>query len=245
MALTSTKVFILEVMGRHAGWIAAAGGLAAEHAEDAPQIILFPEIAFDEERFLARVKDSVERNGYCAVVVSEGVRNAEGKFLSDAGVRDAFGHAQLGGVAPVIAEPGQGHASATSTTGPSRTTCSAPRATSPPQVDVEQAYAVGEAAVRAGAGGQERRDARDQASVRRSLPLGDRRGGARRRGQRGEEDAAGLHHRGRLRHHRGLPALPGAAHRGRGLSALRERPAGLRAPEERRRWRRSLPRRSS
>jgi len=103
MSLTSTKVFILEVMGRHAGWIAAAGGLAAEYPGDAPQVILFPEVPFDEERFLARVTESVERNGYCAVVVSEGVRNAEGRFLSDAGVRDAFGHAQLGGVAPVVA----------------------------------------------------------------------------------------------------------------------------------------------
>jgi 6-phosphofructokinase len=103
MALTSTKVFVLEVMGRHAGWIAAAGGLAAEREGDAPQIILFPEIAFDERKFLAKVEQSVKANGYCAIVVSEGVRNAEGKFLSEAGTRDAFGHAQLGGVAPLIA----------------------------------------------------------------------------------------------------------------------------------------------
>jgi len=104
MARTSTKVFVLEVMGRHAGWIAAAGGLAAEKAGDSPHIILFPEITFDEEKFLARVKECVERYGYCAIVVSEGVKNAEGKFLSDAGTRDAFGHAQLGGVAPVVAQ---------------------------------------------------------------------------------------------------------------------------------------------
>ena len=104
MAKTSTKVFILEVMGRHAGWIAAAGGLAAEKAGDAPHIILFPEIALDVEKFCARVKECVEKFGYCAIVVSEGVKNAEGKFLSDAGLRDAFGHAQLGGVAPVIAQ---------------------------------------------------------------------------------------------------------------------------------------------
>ncbi len=104
MALTSTKVFVLEVMGRHAGWIAAAGGLAAERPGDAPQVILFPEVAFDEQRFLARVKESVDANGYCAIVVSEGVRNAEGKFLSETGTRDAFGHAQLGGVAPMIAQ---------------------------------------------------------------------------------------------------------------------------------------------
>lgn len=103
MAETSTKVFILEVMGRHAGWIAAAGGLAAEKEGDAPHIILFPERTFDEKAFLAKVDETVKKYGYCSIVVSEGVRNAEGKFLSDAGVRDAFGHAQLGGVAPVLA----------------------------------------------------------------------------------------------------------------------------------------------
>ena len=103
MALTSTKVFVLEVMGRHAGWIAAAGGLAAEHSDDAPQIILFPEIPFDEDAFLARVKEVVERVGYCAIVVSEGLRTSDGRFLSEAGMQDAFGHAQLGGVAPMIA----------------------------------------------------------------------------------------------------------------------------------------------
>jgi ATP-dependent phosphofructokinase / diphosphate-dependent phosphofructokinase len=104
MAKTSTKVFVLEVMGRHAGWIAAAGGLAAEKTGDAPHIILFPEIVFDEERFLARVAECVKKYGYCAVVVSEGVKNADGRFLADAGTRDAFGHAQLGGVGPVVAQ---------------------------------------------------------------------------------------------------------------------------------------------
>jgi 6-phosphofructokinase 1 len=94
----------MEVMGRHAGWIAAAGGLAAQREGDAPHLILFPEIAFDEDAFCARVKYAVEKYGYCAIVVSEGVKNKEGRFLSDAGLRDAFGHAQLGGVAPVIAQ---------------------------------------------------------------------------------------------------------------------------------------------
>jgi 6-phosphofructokinase 1 len=103
MARTSTKVFVLEVMGRNAGWIAAAGGLAAEKAGDAPQIILFPEIAFDQAAFLAKVKHSVENNGYCVIVVSEGTRYADGRFLAEAGTRDAFGHAQLGGVGPVVA----------------------------------------------------------------------------------------------------------------------------------------------
>jgi 6-phosphofructokinase len=103
MALTSTKVFILEVMGRHAGWIAAAGGLAAEKEGDAPHLILLPEVALDEAKFLAKVQDCVAKHGYCAIVVSEGVKNSAGKFLADAGLTDAFGHTQLGGVAPVIA----------------------------------------------------------------------------------------------------------------------------------------------
>jgi len=103
MARTSTRVFILEVMGRHAGWITAACGLAAEKEGDAPHILLFPEIKFDQERFLARVDDTVRRHGYCTIGVSEGLRNADGKFLSESGLRDAFGHAQLGGVAPLIA----------------------------------------------------------------------------------------------------------------------------------------------
>lgn len=104
MAATSTKVFILEVMGRHAGWIAAAAGLAGQNEQEPPHIILFPEIPFQPEPFLQRVDDCVKHHGYCVIVVSEGVRNESGAFLSDAGVRDAFGHAQLGGVAPVIAQ---------------------------------------------------------------------------------------------------------------------------------------------
>ena len=104
MCESSTKVFIVEVMGRHAGWIAAAGGLAACRADDPPHLILFPEIAFDEASFLARVKAIVEKVGYCTVVASEGLRNAEGQFLAEAGTRDAFGHSQLGGVAPLLAQ---------------------------------------------------------------------------------------------------------------------------------------------
>ena len=104
MASTSTKVFILEVMGRHAGWIAAAGGLAGDAPGDPPHIILFPEIPFEQQAFLDRVEDSVESHGYCVVVVSEGSRYADGRFLADAGTTDAFGHAQLGGVASTIAE---------------------------------------------------------------------------------------------------------------------------------------------
>ena len=103
MARTSTKVFVLEVMGRHAGWITAACGLAAEKEGDAPQILLFPELTFEPDRFIARVEAVVKQYGYCAIGVSEGMRNAEGKFLSESGLKDAFGHAQLGGVAPLIA----------------------------------------------------------------------------------------------------------------------------------------------
>jgi len=103
MAETSTKVFILEVMGRHAGWIAAAGGLAGKEPGDAPHIILFPEIPFRKREFLKRVRQCVTDYGYCVIVVSEGASFANGKFLAEAGTRDAFGHAQLGGVAPVVA----------------------------------------------------------------------------------------------------------------------------------------------
>ena len=103
MAKTSTKVFVLEVMGRHAGWITAACGLAAEKTGDAPHVLLFPEIVFEPQQFLARVDDSVRKFGYCAVGVSEGLHNADGKFVAESGLVDAFGHAQLGGVAPVIA----------------------------------------------------------------------------------------------------------------------------------------------
>jgi ATP-dependent phosphofructokinase / diphosphate-dependent phosphofructokinase len=92
------------VMGRHAGWIAAATGLAASADMPAPQIILFPEITFEPKKFLARVAEVVKRDGYCAIGVSEGIRNAEGKFVAESGLVDAFGHSQLGGVAPVIAD---------------------------------------------------------------------------------------------------------------------------------------------
>jgi 6-phosphofructokinase 1 len=146
MARTSTRVFILEVMGRHAGWIAAAGGLAARKSGEAPHIILFPEIAFDRERFLARVKDTVESKGYCVIVASEGARDRAGKFLSDMGTRDAFGHVQLGGVAPTLAamvKEAHGYkyhwALADYLQRSARHIAS--------RVDVEQAYAVGRAAV--------------------------------------------------------------------------------------------------
>jgi len=146
MAKTSTKVFVLEVMGRHAGWIAAAGGLAADRTHPIPIVILFPEVAFDRDRFIAAVKEKVARHGYCSVVVSEGVKGADGKFLSDQGLRDAFGHAQLGGAAPVIAslvKEGTGMkfhwAVADYLQRAARHIAS--------KTDVEQAYAVGKSAV--------------------------------------------------------------------------------------------------
>ncbi len=103
MAKTSTKVFVLEVMGRHAGWITAAVGMAEDAATPIPLVLLFPEVAFDEAKFLAAVDDKVKRFGYCCVGVSEGLQNAEGKLMAEVGTRDAFGHAQLGGVGPLIA----------------------------------------------------------------------------------------------------------------------------------------------
>ena len=102
MSRTSTKVFTLEVMGRHAGWTTAACALAAEHEGDAPHILLLPEIAFDEGRFFAKVEDALERYDQCVIAVSEGVKGPDGEFLSASGLTDSFGHAQLGGVAPLI-----------------------------------------------------------------------------------------------------------------------------------------------
>ncbi|SES28776.1 pyrophosphate-dependent phosphofructokinase [Vreelandella subterranea] len=103
MCATSTKVFVLEVMGRHAGWIAAAGGLAGEGAGEPPHLIVFPEIPFNRKAVMERVEQSVKQNGYCVIVVSEGARYEDGTFLADAGNTDAFGHRQLGGVAPTLA----------------------------------------------------------------------------------------------------------------------------------------------
>ncbi len=234
MARTSTKVFVLEVMGRHAGWIAAAGGLAGEKRGDAPHIILFPEIPFDRALFLNKVKACVESFGYCVVVVSEGVRTADGKFLAEAGTKDAFGHAQLGGVGPVVAQMTQeafGYkfhwAVADYLQRSARHVAS--------KVDVEQAYAVGKAAVEFALKGK---NAVMPIIVRKSscaLSMDDRRSPARGDRERGKEGAAPLHHRRWLRHHCGLPALFAAADRRRGLPAVPQRPAGLRDAQGQRR----------
>ena len=146
MCRTSTKIFVMEVMGRHAGWITAACGLAAEKEGDGPHILLFPEVAFDQARFLARVEQCVKRHGYCVIGVSEGLLDKDGKLMAEAGGSDAFGHAQLGGVGQVIAQLVKEHtglkyhwALADYLQRSARHIAS--------KTDVDQAYAVGKAAV--------------------------------------------------------------------------------------------------
>jgi 6-phosphofructokinase 1 len=147
MCKTSTKVFVLEVMGRHAGWIAAAGGLASTEDCDLPVIILFPEVNFNQTKFLAQVKAKVKKYGYVSIVVSEGVHDRSGKFLADAGTTDSFGHAQLGGVAPVIANMVRAKLGYKYHWAVADYLQRAARHISS-KSDVEQAYAVGEAAVK-------------------------------------------------------------------------------------------------
>ncbi len=153
MAANSTKVFIFEVMGRHAGWIAAASGLAGSKNSEPPHLILFPEVPFNPEIFITNVAQCVKDYGYCVVVVSEGIRDISGQFLSEAGIRDSFGHSQLGGVAPVLAQLVQTElklkyhwAVADYLQRSARHIASA--------VDVEQAYALGKAAVDLAVSGQ-------------------------------------------------------------------------------------------
>jgi 6-phosphofructokinase 1 len=153
MSRTSTNVFILEVMGRHAGWMAAACGLAAEREGDAPHVLLLPEVEFDEARFLAKVNEALKRYGHCVIAVSEGVKGSDGKFLSAGGATDAFGHARLGGVAPLLA-----HLISTKLGSkchwaiPDYLQRSARHIAS--ATDVEHAYAVGRAAVELAIGGK-------------------------------------------------------------------------------------------
>ena len=154
MAETSTKIFILEVMGRHAGWIAAASGLISNTRNDPPHIILFPEIPFNKKDFLKKVEKSVKQNSYCVIVASEGARYKNGKFLADSGNKDSFGHKQLGGVAPVLAEMVKSslgykyhYAIADYLQRSARHLSS--------EVDLKQAYAVGEAAVKSAIKGEQ------------------------------------------------------------------------------------------
>ncbi len=152
MAKTSTKVFILEVMGRHAGWITAATGLAQQKAGQGPHILLFPEIAWNEESFLARVEQTVKQYGYCAVGASEGLQDADGKFLSESGLKDAFGHAQLGGVAPMLANLVQSKLKLKQHWAVADYLQRAARHIAS-KADLEQSYAVGRAAVELAAKG--------------------------------------------------------------------------------------------
>ena len=146
MDVSSTKVFVLEVMGRHAGWIAASAGLARDQNNHSPHLILFPEIAFNKAKMLAKVKENVERHGHCVIVASEGVSDENGEFLAQANRKDAFGHSQLGGVAPLIAGLIQKefgykyHWAVADYMQRSARHISA-------RVDVEQAYALGKASV--------------------------------------------------------------------------------------------------
>jgi 6-phosphofructokinase 1 len=146
MSETSTKVFVLEVMGRHAGWITAACGLASERAPDGPHLLLFPEIPFDQLAFLGRVDECVKTHGHCVIAVSEGIRDASGAFLADSGIRDAFGHAQLGGVAPVIASLVKQHLGYKNHWAVADYLQRAARHLAS-RTDVRQAYAMGKAAV--------------------------------------------------------------------------------------------------
>jgi ATP-dependent phosphofructokinase / diphosphate-dependent phosphofructokinase len=146
MARTSTRVFVLEVMGRHAGWIAASAGLIGSGPSEPPHVILLPEVPFEQGRFLERVRACVSEVGYCVIVASEGAAYADGRFLADAGTRDAFGHTQLGGVAPVVANMvREAHGYKYHWAVADYLQRSARHIAS--RVDLEQAYAVGRAAV--------------------------------------------------------------------------------------------------
>ncbi len=146
MAKTSTKVFVLEVMGRHAGWIAAAGAMASTIGTELPIVVLFPEVLFDQKKFLARVDALVKKFGYCTIVVSEGCHHPDGKFLAEQGTRDAFGHAQLGGAAPVVANMVKDALGYKFHWGVADYLQRAARHIAS-KTDVDQAYAVGKAAV--------------------------------------------------------------------------------------------------
>ena len=147
MSESSTKVFIMEVMGRHAGWIAASSGLAHDKNNSAPHIILLPEVPFYKAKFLKRVKETIKKHGFCVIVVSEGARFKNGEFIADAGTIDSFGHKQLGGVAPTIAEMIKDNLGYKYHWAVSDYLQRAARHISS-KTDLDQAYAVGKAAVR-------------------------------------------------------------------------------------------------
>ncbi len=217
MAATSTKIFVIEVMGRHAGWIAAAGGLVEDN--NIPVVVLFPEVEFNQEKFLAKVDAKVKEYGFCTIVVSEGTHWPDGKFLAEQGTRDSFGHAQLGGAAPVVAnmiKDALGHkfhwAVADYLQRAARHLASAS--------DVEQAYALGKAGVEMALEGHNsimptvvRKSSSpyqweigmaplsEVANVEKMMPME-------------------YHHRGRFRHYRRLQGIPLPVDSGRSLSSL-------------------------
>jgi ATP-dependent phosphofructokinase / diphosphate-dependent phosphofructokinase len=219
MAGTSTRVFVLEVMGRHAGWLTAACGLAARRPGELPLVLVFPELPFDEARFLDSVKRNVEAAGYCVVAVSEGVRDAEGRFLAEAGSVDAFGHMQLGGVGPLLrrlsaaraTRAGKARLQTALGSGRLPAACRAPyRLAHRSRAGLCRRRSRGEARPR----GAQCGDAGDRARLRAPLSLEHRRSAARRSREPRAAPAARVHQRGRLRHHGSVPPLSRAAHRG-------------------------------
>jgi 6-phosphofructokinase len=222
MAKTSTKIFVIEVMGRHAGWIAAAGGLVADHGHSGGDPVPGNRIR-PEAKFLAAVRKRSKEHGFCTVVVSEGCHYPDGKFLAEQGTRDAFGHAQLGGAAPVVAnmiKEALGYkfhwAVADYLQRAARHMAS--------KTDVEQAYELGKKAVELAVKGNNS----VMPTIDRSptFPtMGNRLCRTEGCGQRGEVHAARLHLRGWLRHHRQVPQLPHRPDPGRGLPEVRKRPA--------------------
>ena len=221
MAETSTKVFVYEAMGRHAGWLAAAAGLAGKNPDDAPQIILFPERAYDEAAFLAQVKKVVAKVGWCVVVASEGIQYADGRFVADAGGgKDSFGHTQLGGVASYLAgrvnhELGM----KVHWTLPDYLQRSARHIASKSRLGPGAGRRQGRGAVRAER--TERGDAGDRAHFRFAVQVEDRSGTTGQGRQPREEDAEQLPAQGRVWHYRRRADLPGTADPRRSLSALR------------------------
>jgi 6-phosphofructokinase len=213
MARTSTKVFILEVMGRHAGWITAATALAQTVPGTAPHVLLFPEIAFDEEAFLARVKATVDRYGYCAIGVSEGLHDRDGKFLAESGLKDAVRPQPAGRRRPAHRRAGARQARPQAPLGRRRLPAAlgaAHRLEGRPRAVLRRRQGRG----RVRGEGHEQRHAHDRAHLEQAVSLEDRRGAVEGRRQRREEDAARLHHAGRLPHHAEVPQLSCPAHRG-------------------------------
>ena len=219
MHRTSTKVFILEVMGRNAGWLAAAGGLPAD-LNGGAGMILFPEVPFNRAKFSAGVALRVKRHGYAVVTASEGLRGVDGGFLSAAGTADAFSHQQLGGVAPRLAAMIGEDLNLKCHWGVSDYLQRSARHIAS-ETDVRQARALGEAAVKLAISGRGGTMAVLERTFGQSLPLAGWGGGLVAGGESGEEDAAPLYQPGRVWHHGGMPPLFVAADSGGGVSAFR------------------------